>query len=245
MLDEALRNGADLIGGCPYTDPDPRRHIDLIFDLAERYGVAVDFHLDFDLEPANTNLPAVIEETLRRGYQGRVSIGHVTNLSAMAPEDVLAIAQKLAGAGIALTVLPSTDLFLNGRAYDRLVPRGVAPAHVLAGAGVVTSIASNNILNPFTPYGDASLIRIANLYANVAQLSRPDDLRAVFDMVSGAAARQMGAAHGLDVGNVADIVLLDCDSPEAAVGGIARVLRGWKRGRKSFENGRPVILRRP
>ncbi|MDQ0321074.1 cytosine deaminase [Pararhizobium capsulatum DSM 1112] len=244
MLDAALSDGADMIGGCPYIDPDPTRHVELIFDLAEKHDVAIDFHLDFDLDPLNTNLPTVIRETLRRGWQGRVAIGHVTNLSAMSPDRLMEIAAGLVEAGIALTVLPATDLFLNGREHDRLVPRGVAPAHLFAADGVVTSVATNNVLNPFTPFGDASLIRMANLYANVAQLSRDQDLDAVFGMVSHSAARLMGADYaGIEVGGEATIVLLDCKGPREAVREIAPVLAGWKCGRKSFDNGRPVIFR--
>ena len=192
MLDEALVKGADLVGGCPYVDPDPARHVSLIFDLAEKHGVAVDFHLDFDLDPGHTDLPAVISETVRRGWQGRVCIGHVTNLSAMEPCAVAAIAERLAEAGIALVTLPATDLFLTGRQQDRLVPRGVAPAHRLSSAGVVTAIATNNVLNPFTPYGDASLMRMANLYATIAQLARPAEVADVFAMVGCGAARIIG-----------------------------------------------------
>jgi cytosine deaminase len=151
MIDTALGAGADLVGGCPYTDPDPVGHIDMIFSLATRHGVAVDFHLDFDLDPHHTDLPAVVAATKKHDWQGRVSIGHVTNLSAMPERDIMRIAGQLAEAGIALTVLPATDLFLNGRGHDRLVPRGVAPAHGMAARGVVTSIATNNVLNPFTP----------------------------------------------------------------------------------------------
>ena len=243
MLDRALASGADLVGGCPYTDPDPDRHIALIFDLAEKHDVAVDFHLDFDLDPDHTNLPAVIRETVARGWQGRVSIGHVTNLSAMAPDRIAELAQSLAEAGIALVVLPATDLFLNGRGNDRLVPRGVAPAHLLAAQGVVTAIATNNILNPFTPYGDASLMRMANLYANVTQLSRTQDMAAVFAMVGGSASRLMGVEHGLRVGGDATIVLLDCAGPAEAVAEIAPVIAGWKNGRRSFVNSGPVLFR--
>ncbi|KQT54470.1 amidohydrolase [Aureimonas sp. Leaf454] len=243
MLDEALSRGADLVGGCPYTDPEPRRHIADIFDLAERHGTAVDFHLDFDLDPASTNLPAVIEETRRRGWAGRVSIGHVTNLSAMAPDKVAAIGRRLARTGIALTVLPATDLFLNGRGSDRLVPRGIAPAHRIAAEGAVTSIASNNILNPFTPFGDASLIRMANLYANVLQLSREEEMAAIFDMVGSTAATLLGAGHGCRIGGPADIVLLDAAGPADAVRTVARAVRGWKAGVKTFEAGRPRLLR--
>jgi len=244
MLDRALSEGADLVGGCPYTDPDPVRHVDLIFSLAVRHGVAVDFHLDFHLDPGQSDLPAVIAATERHGWQDRVAIGHVTNLSAMPLADVIYIADKLAAAGIALTVLPATDLFLTGRGHDRLVPRGVAPAHVIARRGVVTSIATNNVMNPFTPYGDASLIRMANLYANIAQLSRDDDVHSVFEMVGQTAARQLGVPHGLWVGGDATIVLVDAVGPIAAVREVGRVLAGWKNGHMSFNNGRARIRRR-
>lgn len=243
MLDQALADGADLIGGAPYIDPDPRGQIRMIFDLAQKYDVAVDFHLDFDLAPERSNLPAVIEETMSRGYQGRVSLGHMTSLSALSPDDLRAVAQQLKAAGIAVTVLPSTDLFLNGRNFDRLVPRGVAPAHVLAAEGVLTSIASNNILNPFTPYGDASLIRMANLYANVAQLSRRTDMQLAFDMIGPLAAGNLEKAKGIAVGELADLILIDCRNREQAIRENARVIFGCKRGRKTFEAPRPVILR--
>ncbi|WP_027058685.1 amidohydrolase family protein [Mesorhizobium loti] len=243
MLDEALGDGADLVGGCPYTDPDPRRHIELIFDLAEKYDLAADFHLDFTLDPDRTDLPFVIAETVKRGWQGRVALGHVTNLSAMAPDQVSQIGARLASAGIGLAVLPATDLFLNGRGHDRLVPRGIAPADRLAAAGVAVAIATNNVLNPFTPFGDASLIRMANLYANVAQLTLDADIAAVFAMVTSGPARLMSAPYGLVVGAQADIVLLECEGPSAAVREAAPVIAGWKRGRNSFYNGPRKILR--
>jgi cytosine deaminase len=243
MLAQALSDGADLVGGCPYTDPDPKAHIRRIFDLAERFGTAVDFHLDFDLKPENSNLPAVITETVARGYGGRVSVGHVTKLSAHPPEDVLAIGRRLGNAGIAVTVLPSTDLFLTGRDRDHLVPRGVAPALDLLGQGVCTSIATNNVMNPFTPYGDASLIRMANLYANVAQASLDADMVSVFSMVSDGAAQLMGRDHGVRIGAAADLVLIDGADPAEIVREIRPVLAGWKNGRKTFERPRAKLLR--
>ena len=83
---------------------------------------------------------------------------------------------SLADAGIAVTVLPATDLFLMGRDQDHNVRRGVADANLLVEHGVNCSLSTNNILNPATPYGDCSLIRMANLYANVLQVDRPAQL---------------------------------------------------------------------
>lgn len=243
MIEQALRQGADMVGGCPYTDPDPVAHVKAVFDIAERFGVAVDFHADFDLDPSKSILPEIISETVRRKYQGRVSVGHVTKLSAMPPEDVETLAGRLAAAGIAVSILPATDLFLTGRDTDLLVPRGIAPGAVLAARGVNVSLGSNNILNPFTPYGDASLARMANLFANVAQLSTGAELMAVFDMVTVAAARLLGVPYGIAAGLPADIVLVDAPDPVTAIRTVAPVLTGWKHGRQSFTRSKAELLR--
>ena len=104
------------------------------------------------------------------------------------------MARRLADAGVAVTVLPATDLFLMGRDHDHNVPRGVTPAHRLLASGVTCSIASNNILNPFTPFGDCSLPRMANLYANIAQIGRPAELSSFLDMVTMLPAKLMNCA---------------------------------------------------
>ncbi|NTE87930.1 amidohydrolase family protein [Agrobacterium rubi] len=242
MLDEALRTGANLVGGCPYTDPRPEEHIARIFALARRHDVDVDFHLDFSLDPAKTDLPAVIKATHANGYGGRVTIGHLTNLSALDSAERSIIARKIAAAGIAVTVLPATDLFLMGRDRKSNIPRGVTPAHLLLADGVQAAIATNNILNPFTPFGDASLGRMANLYANVMQLSRDEDMDEVFAMVSTRAAAIMRADYGLAVGAPADIVILDAPDQRAAIRSIAPARAGWKAGRKTLVRARPEIL---
>src|SRR5207247_1557511 len=113
---------------------------------------------------------------------------HMAKLSTMPRDQMAALARSLADAGIAVTVLPATDLFLMGRDQDHSVRRGVADANLLIENGVNCSLSSNNILNPATPYGDCSLVRIANLYANVLQLDRPEQLRECFNMITGRSA---------------------------------------------------------
>jgi cytosine deaminase len=245
LLVEACENGADLIGGCPYTDSDPHRQIARIFDLAGRFGVDIDFHLDFDLDPSWMHLDEVCRQTKEHGWGGRVAVGHVTKLSALDPEALQRVAARLADAGVAVTVLPATDLFLMGRGAAHSVPRGVAPAHRLREQGVVCSLATNNVLNPFTPFGDCSLLRIANLYANIAQTGRPDELQACFDMVTTLAAQLMNLKdYGIAVGNPADVVVLDCADPASAVAELAQPVLGMKRGRISFRHA-PATLNRP
>jgi cytosine/creatinine deaminase len=245
LLVEACKSGADLIGGCPYTDSDPHLQITRVFDLARRFDLAIDFHLDFDLDPAWMHLDEVCRQAKERGWSGRVAVGHVTKLSALDPASLQRVGARLADAGVAVTVLPATDLFLMGRGATHSVPRGVAPAHRLREHGVVCSLATNNVLNPFTPFGDCSLLRIANLYANVAQTGRPDELQACLDMVTSLPAQLMNLKdYGIAVGNPADFVVLDCTDPASAVAELAQPVLGMKRGRVNFQHA-PATLNRP
>ncbi|MBI3434783.1 MAG: amidohydrolase family protein [Proteobacteria bacterium] len=235
LLRQACALGADVVGGCPYTDSDPHEQIARVFALAEQFDLDIDFHLDFDLDPAWMHLDEVCRQTLARRWGGRVTVGHVTKLSVIDDASLAAVARRLADAGVAVTVLPSTDLFLMGRSMKPHVPRGVAPAQQLAAMGVTCSLATNNVLNPFTPFGDCSLIRIANLFANVHQLGRPADLAACFAMVTSMAARLMNLAdYAIAEGNPADLVVLDCQSEEEAVAEIAQPLFGLKNGVRTF-----------
>lgn len=241
LLVEALRDGADLLGGCPYTDTDPVAQIDRLFDLAREFDVDLDLHLDFDLDPAGGHLDEICRRAGATGRGGRVAVGHVTKLSALQPEAFAAAAKRLADAGVALTALPATDLYLMGR--DRFAdrPRGVTPVHLLAASGVTASVATNNVENPFTPFGDLSLMRMANLYANVAQVG-PDGFGACLDLVTESAARLMRLDdYGVRVGAAADLVALDAETADEAFACLAAPVFGVKRGRLSFERPAPVL----
>ncbi len=237
LLISACERGADLIGGCPYTDTDPATHVARIFAIARNFDLDVDFHLDFDLNASWMHLDEVIRQTMAHRYGGRVAAGHVTKLSAISPAAQIEIAQRLRDAGVAITVLPSTDLFLMGRDVAFNTPRGVTRADRFLEHGVTCSLATNNVLNPFTPFGDAALIRMANLYANIAQLGRPGDLQHCLDMITGSAAKLMKLrSYGVGVGAPADLIVVPCATGAEAVAEIARPLLGLKRGRRSFFN---------
>ncbi len=242
LLQQALTQGANLVGGCPYKDEHPDRHIEMIFDLAEQFDVNVDFHLDFDLDPEGSSIPKVVEETINRQYQGRVSIGHVTKLSAMDTLQRGAMAGLLKFADVSLTVLPATDIYLNGRGYEALIPRGMVNANELAELGINTTIASNNIFNAFTPYGDASLIRMGNMYANIAQLSKDKDIETVFDMIGKNAAKILSMQAEIAIGAPATLVVLEAADAVSAIRTNAQALAGFKNGTQTFCNAAAVIL---
>ncbi len=243
LLVAALRDGGEVIGGCPYMDTDPHAHLEKLFDLARAFDVDVDLHLDFDLDPSWWHLDEVCRQAERRNWQGRVAIGHATKLSALPPAEFDAAAAKLARAGVAVTVLPATDLYLMGRDATHNAPRGLTLAHKLVERGVLCSVATNNVQNPFTPFGDASLLRMANFYANVAQAS-VGEFDACLDLVTQLPARLMNLRdYGIAPGNPADIIVLDTASGRDAIAELPDVLMGFKNGRQVFERQKAVLMR--
>ena len=244
LLVEGLKRGAKVIGGAPRYDTDPDGQIRRIFELAREYDTDIDVHLDVGNTPERMNIHLVCEltEQYRRG--GRVVVGHMAKLSTMPPHDVAVLARRLADVGIAVTVLPATDLYLMGRDQDHNVRRGVADPNFLAEHGVNCSLSTNNVLNPATPYGDCSLIRMANLHANVLQIAGPAQLCECFAMLTERSARLLNLTdYGLAVGKLADIVVIDATSPEQAVAEIRQPLAVFKRGRRTVIRHPPELVR--
>jgi cytosine deaminase len=244
LLVQALERGAKLIGGAPRYDTDARAQIERVFELAREFDVDIDIHLDVGHTAKHMDVHVVRELTEKYRRGGRVVVGHMAKLSLLPPAELAATGRQLADAGIAVTVLPATDLFLMGRDQDHSVRRGVADANALLECGVSCSLSSNNILNPATPYGDCSLIRIANLYANILQLDRPAQLRACFEMLTSRSARLLNMDdYGFAPGRPADVAIFDAQTPEQAIAELARPVAVFKSGKQTVRWHPPELLR--
>jgi cytosine/creatinine deaminase len=244
LLVEALKRGAKVIGAAPNYDPDHAGQIHRVFDLAREFGVDIDMHLDSGNSPEAMDIHLVCELTEKYKLGGRVAVGHGCKYSTLPPAVLRALARRIANAGVAVTVLPATDLFMMGRDQDHSVRRGLADANLLAEHGVNCSISTNNVLNPFTPLGDCSLLRMANLQANVCQISHAHRLRDCFNMLTERSARLMNLPdYGIKVGNPADFVVVDATTPEQAVQEICHPLAVFKRGRRTVTRPRAELLK--
>lgn len=243
LLVEALKRGAPVLGAAPRYDSDPAAQIERIFALAREYDVDLDLHLDVGDSADDMHIHQVLALTERYGRRGRVVAGHMAKLSLLPRAEAAALARRLAEAGIGVTVLPATDLYLMGRDRDHDVRRGVADANLLAANGVTCSLSSNNVLNAATPYGDCSLIRMANLHANVLQIAAPEQLRELFLMLTERSARLLRLKdYGLKPGNPADLVVIDASTSEQAVAEIRPPVAVWRRGRRTVIRHPPELL---
>ncbi|MEK7436499.1 MAG: amidohydrolase family protein [Pseudomonadota bacterium] len=210
MMVEAMKKGADVVGGIPYNDSDARAHIDWVFRLARDFDKDLDFHQDFHDDADAMSIEYLARKTIAQNYQGRVSVGHLTALGAAAPARRKEIIALLRDAGISVMCLPATDLHLGGRKDQTNVRRALAPVRALRDGGVNVCLASNNIRNAFTPFGNGDLLQIAALALPACHLGGADDQASVLPMLTTNPARALRLPnYGLAVGRDADLVLLD------------------------------------
>jgi cytosine deaminase len=241
LLAQALRAGADLVGGCPYNDTDARAHVDTVFRLAREFDVDADFHADFFDEPEHLHVRYICAETVRHGWQGRVAVGHLTELAALPPPEADTVIQDLKAAGVGVILLPATDLYLMGRGDTHNVRRGLAPAKRLLAAGVPVAAATNNIRNAFTPVGNADLAAMGFLLTVAAHMGTPEEQAQALAMITTEPARILRLAdHGIGEGRRADLVVWEAMALDEAMGGLAPRRLVVKGGRISVEHHRAV-----
>jgi cytosine deaminase len=251
LMEEALRMGASVVGGCPYNEPsweDTRRHIDLVFELAQRFDVPVDMHADFADDAGDQRYAAagyIAEKAIELGWQGRVSLGHVTSLASLTREEAMPVVERLRDAQVTIVTLPATDLYLGGRGDERNQRRGLTPVHLLRDSGVNVTFSSNNVRNAFTPFGKADMLQIGNLLAHAAQFGTPHSQAEVLRMATYDAARSIGLGdYGLAVGRRADLVVLDSPLVADVLADIPPRLWVVKRGRVTVESRHETIIHR-
>ena len=245
MMIEAMEKGADVVGGIPYNDAPANEHIDLIFEIAKQFDKDIDLHQDFADEADDTSIVYLCEKTIAEGYQGRVSVGHLTALHAMEPDQLAEVIDLMVKAQINVMPLPATDLHLGARNDAYNVRRAVTPIRKLRDAGVNICLGSNNIRNAFTPYGNGDLIQIAMLAVPVAHLGGADDLPTVLPMITTNTAKALNIKdYGIAVGNRADLILLDTQRKADVLIDIPERLVVIKNGRINVEVKKEVTIHR-
>lgn len=212
LMQRAMELGADLVGGIPWIEPAEtarRAHTRMCFDLAQRFGTDLHFVCDDALDPTLRTLEDVAQQTLERGYQGRVA---ATQCAALAAYDDTYAAQVIAlvkAAGI--TIFSNSHVSLiTTEATSEPLPRGVTRIRQLLQTGVPVACAQDDIDNWYYAFGRNDMLEVAHFMAHNGQFAWEGAVNQVLPMVTSVPARVLGLNdYGLHVGAVANLVLLD------------------------------------
>ncbi|WP_051475689.1 amidohydrolase family protein [Bacillus sp. J37] len=210
IIEEAVSFGVDGIGGAPHLSPNSMEDIDFIFQLAEKFGKFIDLHVDEQDDPSICTIEHIIEKTKEYNYQGKVVAGHLCSLSAMNEKRAATIIEEMAGTKIGAVTLPGANMYLQGRHDRGVIRRGITRVKEFLNGGVEIATASDNVNDPFHPFGRCDLLQIGLLTAYTAHLGSESELQHVMKMMTETPAGIYGLKnHGVQEKVNASFVLLE------------------------------------
>jgi cytosine deaminase len=224
----ALGLGCDVVGGAPWRGTDPARSIDELTAVAADVQLPVDLHLDETTDANVLTVARYAERVAALGLGGRATASHCVSLGQQDPARARSLARELAACGVALIVLPQTNLALQGRGLATRAPRALPPLAVLEEAGVLVAAGGDNWQDPFNPVGRIDPMETASLLAAAGHL----DPRHAYALVSSRAREVLGMpAALLQAGDAADFLAIRAGDLTEAVAGGTEDRMVWRRGR--------------
>jgi cytosine/creatinine deaminase len=221
LVEEAIRQGCDVVGGLPwyeYTDADARDHIDTCFEIAQRYDRDIHMLVD-DTDDANSrSLEYLALKTMREDYQGRVTASHCGAMAGYNDVYAAKVVDMVATAGITISCNAHINLVCSARLDREPKRRGIARVKELLGRGVNIITSQDDVNDPYYPFGKPDPLECVSMIAHVAQLTLPHELEQAMDMVTGNAAKAARVeAYGIAPGSRADLVVIGAPSVHEAI----------------------------
>ena len=183
----ALEEGVELVGGIPHVErtvDESREHIRLLFELARTYDRDIDVHIDETDAPGSRCVEVLASQTIRAGWQGRVTASHVCALASYDDPHAGKVIGLLAEAGISVVTNPQVNLHLQGR-FDRYPKRrGLTRVRELLERGVPVAAGQDCICDPFYPLGSGNMIDVAHTLVHADHLSTPEQMLHALKAVS-------------------------------------------------------------
>jgi cytosine deaminase len=247
LLEEAMAMGADVVGGGPEIglhDWEYHRHIDTVFEVAERYHADIDLHVDLTHDPTSRAFEYYAVHTISSGYLGRTTASHASLLESCNEYYAHRLIQLMHEAEMHVITCPTLNLLVHGRLDRGIVRRGLTRVKELCAAGINVAYGSDNIMDPFNPtLGRADPLEIGLVGALAIQWSLPAELELLFNMATDNGARILGLSnYGIREGAAADFNVLDCYDVAEAFREDAKPLFVVKGGRVVVERDSRVVV---
>ena len=221
LMEEALRLGADAVGGIPHfehTREMGAQSVKETFRLAEKYDRPVDVHCDETDDPESRFLEVMAAEAIRTGMGARVTASHTTAFGSYDNAYAFKLMGFLVRSGINFVANPLINITLQGR-YDAYPKRrGITRVKELLRNGLNVSLGYDDVMDPWYPLGTGGMLQPAHMAVHACHMTTREEVVACFDMVTEGGARTLGlGGYGLAEGSPADFVLVDAPEKWEAV----------------------------
>lgn len=234
LMWEAMEMGAEVVGGMPAAEwikSESQRHVDLVFEIAQKFNADIDMHIDQTKDPCAQALEYSAWLSIEKGYHGRVTGGHCTSLAYQSDAHAHKVIELLKEADFNICINPQVLAIMGVDPEPRT--RGLTRVRELVEAGVNVATAQDTICDGFHIFGTGDPLDYGLLMAYQAQYNSTEKVKIVYDMLTVNSARLMRIEnYGISVGNPADFNIISAPNE-------AEAFRS-RPGRMVFKNGKLI-----
>lgn len=243
LLEEALKMGADVVGGIPHyelTREDGVQSVKKSLELAYKYGKLVDIHCDEIDDEQSRFVEVVAAEAYKLGIGELVTASHTTAMGSYNDAYTYKLFKLLKMATINFVALPKANLHLQGRFDTYPKRRGLTRVKELLEANINVSFGLDSIMDPWYPLGDGSLMSVVEVGLHACHMAGYNDIVTALNLVTtnGAKTLHLGNDYGVKEGNKANLIVLDAKSEYDAIRCQSTVLY-------SIRNGEVIVETKP
>ncbi len=222
LMEEALRMGADVVGGIPHnelTREDGVKDIEYVFELAQKYNCLIDVHCDETGDDQSRFVEVMAKLTIDNDMQGLVTASHTTAMHNYNNDYAFKLIGILKRADMNMITNPFDNSVLQNRTDGYPRRRGHTRVDEMLERGVNVCIGHDSIMDPWYPLGKGSMLQAANLLLHYAHLSGYDQIYELYDMITDYSAKTLNIHHdyGIEIGKSADIIILNAKDEMDAI----------------------------
>ena len=148
---------ADLVGGLPSRDSDPKEHIRILFDIASSLNLPVDLHIDQLNDPDEIETQLLLEVIEETSFTNKVNAVHCISLSAKDSSYQEEICQRLNNHNVGVIICPSAALSMKPVLKNTTTHNSIAPLQILHQNNVQVALGVDNIHDLFMPLVDGDM----------------------------------------------------------------------------------------
>ena len=252
LVEEALKMGADAVGGIPHYEPAREygeRSIHDIVELALKYDKLIDVHCDETDDPQSRFVELLNALVLMEDYGSRTTASHTCSFSSADNAYAFRMLDLFKKSQINFISCPTENVYLQGRQDTYPKRRGITRVKEFLEYGINIAFAQDSINDPWYPMGNGNMMNVLDQGIHLAQIMSPSDIETDLDLITYNGARCMNIqdVYGLEVGKDANFIVLDGNSPFDVIRNRASVLASVRKGeflfkRKPVEYEIPLIL---
>ncbi|USK49691.1 cytosine deaminase [Bacillus sp. CMF12] len=243
LMEEALKMGADVVGGIPhfeFTREYGVASMKTAFDLAEKYDRLVDIHCDEIDDEQSRFVEVVAAEAYERGLGSRVTASHTTAMGSYNDAYTYKLFRLLKLSNINFVANPLVNIHLQGRFDTYPKRRGITRVKELLEAGLNVSFGHDDIFDPWYPLGTGNMLQVLHMGIHVSQLMGYEQIVNSFDLITNNSAKTLNIEekYGIEEGKPANLIILDAENEYEAIRRQAAV-------KYSIRNGKVIAETKP